>query len=72
VCTDTNRASEGYIPSFDPNMLVWNNKIAKGVSGVLKDTCQFDDRRDAHVHLSNSNLVKFKNPLLFQKRGHPY
>ena len=42
------------------------HEIAKGASGVLKDTCQFDDGWDAHLYLTNSNSDKFKQPLLFQ------
>ena len=36
------------------------NEIAKGASGILKDTCQFDDGWDAHLYLTNSNSDKFK------------
>jgi hypothetical protein len=48
-----------------------SNEIATGASGVLKDTCQFDDRRDAHLHLSNSKLdtVNSKNRYFFKNGG---
>jgi hypothetical protein len=64
VCTDTNRASEGYIPSFDPNMLVWNN-----FPGLLKHHVERDSEGRSQRHLPRRAFSTIEGMLIFKNGG---